>query len=126
MSCGCYLFFPSLLLSPRARKGRRHGLERFDLTQDGSDPVGCDRVEKDFDCETWSSGEDVGGHDITIVASLDTEGSFLDETVVMGQHSLSIACQGGDCWLAELFCDISFPCAAVFSFTAEQDEALGE
>jgi hypothetical protein len=102
------------------------GQARFEMTQDGADIVSCDRADKDFSCATWTSAENVEGYDIRIIASLDTDGGFLDAATVMGQHALGIRCEGGDCSLAELFCDIDFPCSAVYSYTAQQDDSLGE
>jgi len=102
------------------------GQARFEMTQEGADIVSCDRADKDFSCATWTSAENVEGYDIRIIASLDTDGSFLDAATVMGQHALGIRCEGGDCSLAELFCDIDFPCSAVYSYTAQQDDSLGE
>jgi hypothetical protein len=91
----------------------------FDATGDVASCTFSD--ERNYACDRMSGREDIDDFDITITSTIDISGVYIDESSSTGEWVISIDCDGGDCWLAELESDVDFPCDVRVAVQAAAD-----
>jgi hypothetical protein len=89
------------------------GSQAFNCTLDGAELDCPDRLQEKIENDAV---------DAVITVNVRADGVFESDTYVTGTQTLTAACAGSQCALAESLLAISFPCAATVSYTASFKE----